>query len=92
MRKKDLILPVIYDNLHIKDWKKEIKILLGYSKNMPKVVVKEKFCDSPLFINIVRGVILVTGITFVVLGILNKGFEDVLIKAINICSECIGLA
>ena len=72
--------------------KKEIKILLGYSKNMPKVVVKEKFSDSPLFINIVRGVILVTGITFVVLGILNKGFEDVLIKAINICSECIGLA
>ena len=72
--------------------KKETKILLGYSKNMPKVVVKEKFIDSPLFINVVRGVILVTGITFVVLGILNKGFEDVLIKAINICSECIGLA
>ena len=72
--------------------KKETKILLGYSKNMPKDVVKEKFSDSPLFINVVRGVILVTGITFVVLGILNKGFEDVLIKAINICSECIGLA
>jgi hypothetical protein len=78
-----------YKNINL-----EIKILLEKQKENKKDPKdnKESFFDSPLFINIVRGVILVTGITFVVLGIFNKGFEDVLIKAINICSECIGLA
>lgn len=78
-----------YKNINL-----EIKILLEKQKENKKDPKdnKENFFDSPLFINIVRGVILVTGITFVVLGIFNKGFEDVLIKAINICSECIGLA
>jgi hypothetical protein len=78
-----------YKNINL-----EIKILLEKQKENKKDPKdnKESFFDSSLFINIVRGVILVTGITFVVLGIFNKGFEDVLIKAINICSECIGLA
>ncbi len=31
------------------------------------------------------------GITFVVIGILNGGMHDVLVKAINICTQCIGL-
>ncbi len=31
------------------------------------------------------------GVLFIVLGILNGGMRDVLIKAINICAECIGL-
>ena len=72
----------------------EIKLLLEKQKDNKKDPKdnKEKLIDSPLFINIIRSVILITGITFVVLGIFNKGFEDVLIKAINICSECIGLA
>ena len=39
----------------------------------------------------VRLVILSVAILFVVLGILNGGMGDVLSKAINICTECIGL-
>lgn len=39
----------------------------------------------------VRGAVAVFGVTFVILGILNEGVRDVLIKAINICTECIGL-
>ncbi|MBE6586468.1 MAG: thioredoxin [Ruminococcaceae bacterium] len=39
----------------------------------------------------VRGVILVVGLAFVVLGVLNGGMADVLGKAIRICTECIGL-
>lgn len=39
----------------------------------------------------VRGVILVIGVVFIVLGVLNGGAHDVLVKAINICQECIGL-
>ena len=40
---------------------------------------------------LVRRVMLVFAIVFVVLGIFNGSMKDVLVKAINICSECIGL-
>lgn len=39
----------------------------------------------------IRGAVAVFGVTFVILGIFNEGVRDVLIKAINICTECIGL-
>lgn len=35
--------------------------------------------------------LLCMGILFAVLGVLNGGMEDVLTKAVKICSECIGL-
>ena len=39
----------------------------------------------------VRLVLLAVGITLVFVGIFNGGARDVFIKAINICTECIGL-
>ena len=39
----------------------------------------------------VRGAFLILAVTFILLGIFNEGARDVLIKAINICTECIGL-
>lgn len=39
----------------------------------------------------VRIAILIIGLTFIILGVLNGGYSDVLGKAINICYECIGL-
>lgn len=39
----------------------------------------------------VRIVLYAAAVALVVLGILNGGMRDVLIKAINICTECIGL-
>ncbi len=39
----------------------------------------------------VRTVLLVAAAVFIVLGILNGSLNDVLLKAINICTECIGL-
>lgn len=33
----------------------------------------------------------VTAVVFIVLGVMNRGWYDVLVKAINICTECIGL-
>ena len=30
-------------------------------------------------------------IVFIVLGVMNGGLRDVLVKAVNICTECIGL-
>ena len=42
-------------------------------------------------LHIVRVLILCAAIGCIVLGALNGGLRDVLIKAINICTECIGL-
>ena len=38
-----------------------------------------------------RLTILVLAVTFITIGIFNGGMADVLQKAINICTECIGL-
>ena len=39
----------------------------------------------------VRGVILLLALIFIIIGIFNGSFDDVFIKASNICTECIGL-
>ncbi len=52
-----------------------------------------KFCkdnEKPLILG-ARLAFLGCAFVFIVLGILNGGMRDVLIKAVNICAECIGL-
>lgn len=39
----------------------------------------------------IRGAVAIVGIVFVITGICNGGMADVLKKAINICTQCIGL-
>lgn len=46
---------------------------------------------KPAFTWAVRGCIFAVAVVFIILGIINGGANDVLLKAINICSECIGL-
>ena len=41
--------------------------------------------------NIIRIVIACLGVLFIAIGVTNGGARDVLVKAINICTECIGL-
>lgn len=41
--------------------------------------------------NMLRGAVIVLAVLLIVLGIANGGLWDVLVKAINICTECIGL-
>ena len=41
--------------------------------------------------NILRVIVLMAAVLLIVLGIANGGLWDVLVKAINICTECIGL-
>ena len=41
--------------------------------------------------NIVRIIVFLLAVTFIILGVFNGGVKDVFIKAINICTECIGL-
>lgn len=55
------------------------------------VAAAKKVMAKPAFLWAVRGCIFVPAVVFIVLGILNGGANDVLVKAINICQECIGL-
>jgi len=43
---------------------------------------------GPLWLTLV---LIGIALLFIVLGIMNGGLRDVLVKAVNICSECIGL-
>ena len=47
--------------------------------------------SSDIAIWIIRGIVLVVAVVFIIVGALNGGARDVMIKAINICTECIGL-
>ncbi len=52
---------------------------------------KKKLTADPRFMWAVRCLILIVGVVFIALGVLNGGMADVLGKAIRICTECIGL-
>ena len=39
----------------------------------------------------VRWILLALAGLFIILGVINGGANDVLVKAINLCTECIGL-
>ena len=60
-------------------------VLYGIFKN--RISTKtQKIC-----LWVARAVVGITAVTFILVGIFNGGANDVLIKAINICTECIGL-
>ena len=46
---------------------------------------------KPAYLPVVRIVLYALAVILIVTGIGNGGMRDVLIKAINICTECIGL-
>ncbi|MDE6504505.1 MAG: hypothetical protein K2L42_01395 [Clostridia bacterium] len=60
--------------------------------SIPAALVKfKKVLASKYTVWSIRGGVAVIAITFIFLGIFNEGARDVLVKAINICTECIGL-
>ena len=46
---------------------------------------------APTGRNVIRVIIAAAAVALIVLGVMNGGMFDVLVKAINICTECIGL-
>ena len=60
---------------------------VGY--NIVKKYVPDKV--SKIMLLVARIAVGVTAVTFIIVGALNGGANDVLVKAINICTECIGL-
>ena len=47
--------------------------------------------NNKVILTVTRCTVLLVGVVFVVVGILNGGMQDVLDKAVKICRECIGL-
>ena len=67
-------------------------LILRVKKNKAVAPIKIASVNfSNKFIYATRLTVFVVAIVFIVLGIFNGGVGDVLMKAINICAECIGL-
>ena len=66
---------------------KEISILEGLPTE--KVITKVPVKGSNLAF--IRFILYFVAIVLILLGIYNGGMQDVLLKAVNICTECIGL-
>ena len=82
-----MIFTTIYEEISSK---KSIEYLKSIIKNNgKKETVKQE--SNKKAINIARGIILGLAIVLIVVGIFDGGVEDVLQKATNICTECIGL-
>ncbi len=60
-------------------------------KQLPAAKDKTEKKQSSVTVNAVRIVILCIGVAILVWGFLSGGTADVLTKAVNICTECIGL-
>ena len=71
--------------------KKLIELVKQIIKNNGRKEIVRQEPKNKLAINIARGVILGLSMVLIVVGIFDGSVEDVLQKAINICTECIGL-
>ena len=61
------------------------------TKTVPKRLPEPFAAQDERAASITRCILLAAAIALLVLGMLNGGMHDVLVKAINICTECIGL-
>lgn len=75
-----------------KSTEKEIELMRQAAAKSPKtaeVAPKKATCNCKT--NALRVALIVIGIALVVLGACNEGTADILTKAVNICTECVGL-
>ncbi len=75
-----------------KSMEKEIELMRQAAAQAPKKLEKTTIqprSNKP--VNIARIAILAIGVVLVVLGACNEGTKDILTKAVNICTECVGL-
>ncbi len=85
---------VYTENLLINKQIKTIKALIvdGKASKLEKSECSECKCRKEKYsIVSTRVIVIAVALIFIVLGIFNGGMSDVLSKAINICTECIGL-
>lgn len=78
--------------LYRKSMAAEIELLRQAAAQAPKAAEKAVLkSGSNRTANIARIAILAVGVVLVVLGACNEGTADILTKAVNICTECVGL-
>lgn len=70
-----------------RSFEREIRLLQGSDRSESAAMpdVKESSTER------IRVLLYLLAVAFIVLGVMNGGLWDVLVKAINICTECIGL-
>lgn len=85
-----LMAETAYEYLSAKRRLPALKRFIAEQGVLPKEEKKPSAAEGRLIFAI-RIAVFVTAALFLVLGVLNGGARDVLIKAINICTECIGL-
>ena len=83
-----MIVTTIYEEISSK---KSIELVKNVIKNNGKKEAVKYKDKNQLGINIARGVLIGVSVVLIVVGIFDGSAEDVLQKAINICTECIGL-
>ena len=66
---------------------KELELRRSAPKRKLNAAASEKTTGR----NVIRVIIAAAAVVLIVLGVMNGGMFDVLVKAINICTECIGL-
>ena len=64
---------------------------LALLREVPKTAPKKAPEGRRVPLTPLRAALYIIAIVFIVLGVMNGGLRDVLVKAINICTECIGL-
>lgn len=79
-----------YIGLVLRDISMEKELVMLKNVSMPGSV-EESHASKSTHVGAVRIVLLIAAVVLSVLGVFNGGARDVLVKAINICTECIGL-
>ena len=90
-----LILEAVFEAMFAKKLLPSLKTIVGSTDTPPKFEAQAErvsaFFNNRWTIFGIRLAVFVLAVTFIGLGIANGGAQSVLIKAINICTECIGL-
>ena len=77
----------VYERAREKSLLREIEL----AKEAPRQQAPLKEARSAAAKNVCRAALLAAAAALIALGVCNGGMRDVLVKAINICTECIGL-
>ena len=89
-----ITIPFIYSIIcifiHEHSRKRELNAIREILKDAPAKTINESSakCNTLIYIKIILTVI---GLAILLYGLFSGGTADVLTKAINICTECIGL-
>lgn len=78
---------MVFEQLQYKSVLREIE----EAKKAPKKQPESEAEKSPKIRNLTRAALYAAAVVLLIAGVMNGGMRDVLVKAVNICTECIGL-